>query len=133
MNNHDLIQYGKEYAKNSPLKFKHCALIVKGVDNNFRIVAKGHNSYIMDLLNHNHSVHAEVAVIEDFMDNHISMRFPRKKRVAMTKNLIKKNNYYMFVIRAGKHATSNPRYSKPCSKCQKKLKDWSFREIYYTI
>jgi hypothetical protein len=127
-----IVQYGKEYAQNSPLKFKHCALIVKGEGSSRRIVAKGHNSYIMDLLNHNHSIHSEVAVLEDFINNNTSPRLPRHKRIAQAKAYMKKNSYDMVVIRIGQNNYNKTRNSKPCTKCQKHLTEWSFRQIYYT-
>ena len=132
MNDQELLEFGKEYALNSELKFKHAAFIVKGEHNNRRIIAKGHNRYIMDLLNHNHSIHAEVAALEDFMDNHIGKRHAHKKRIAAAKSLMRKSTYYMFVIRLGNKNFSRTGYSKPCLKCQKELLDWNIREIYYT-
>jgi len=132
MNIDEIIEYGKIYALKSNLKFKHCAFIVKGEGSNRKIVAKGYNTYIMDLLNHNHSIHAEVAVLNDFMDNHISLRLSKQKRISIAKNIIKKSNYDMFVIRIGKKNHSRTGNSKPCYKCQQYLKNWNFRKIYYT-
>jgi hypothetical protein len=131
MDTHDLVEFGKEFAENSELKFKHASLIVSGNGAGRHIVAKGVNRYIMDLLNHNHSIHSEVAALEDFINNHVSQRIPRQKRIAMAKNIMKKNNYDMFVIRTGKH-NGGLGYSKPCAKCQKYLADWPIRQIYYT-
>ena len=132
MNVTEIVQFGKEYALKSELKFKHCALIVKGEGTNIRIVAKGHNRYIMDLLNHNHSVHAEVAALEDFMDNHVNIRLPKQKRIAAAKSIMRKGNYDMFVIRTGRNNNSNTGYSKPCVKCQKYIEDWNIRSVFYT-
>jgi len=133
MNDRELIEFGKEYALNSPIKFKHAALIVKGEKDSRRIVAKGYNRYIPDLMSHDHSIHAEIAALEDFMDNRVNIRLPKHKRIAQSKNIMKKSTYYMFVIRLGKQNVSKTGYSKPCHKCQKELEKWNIREIYYTV
>lgn len=132
MNLNELTEFGKDYAMNSPQKFKHCALIVKGDKNNRRIIAKGYNRYIMDLLNHNHSIHSEVAALEDYINNNTSPRLSKHKRISLAKKDFKKNNYDMIVIRIRKVNRNFTANSKPCSKCQKYLKDWNFRHIYYT-
>ena len=132
MNDEELIEFGKEYALNSPIKFKHAALIVKGERDNRRIVAKGYNRYIPDLMNHDHSIHAEIAALEDFMDNRVNIRLPKQKRISQAKTIMKKSTYYMFVIRLGKQKISKTGYSKPCHKCQSEIEHWNIREIYYT-
>ena len=132
MNDRELIEFGKEYALNSPIKFKHAALIVKGEKDSRRIVAKGYNRYIPDLMSHDHSIHAEIAALEDFMDNHVNIRLPKQKRIAAAKSIMRKGNYDMFVIRTGKNNDSNTGYSKPCSKCQKYIEDWNIRSVFYT-
>ena len=128
----ELIEYGKRYAQQSDLKFKHCTLITRGTGSNRKIVAKGYNRYIMDLLNHNHSVHSEVAALEEFIDNHVSFRLPKHKRIQMAQNIMRNGSYDMIVVRIGQQNFNKVCYSMPCKKCQKKLKQWPLRNIFYT-
>ena len=127
-----LIEYGKECARESELKFKHCTLITRGKGNSRKIVAKGCNRYIMDLLNHNHSIHSEVAALEDFIDNHVNIRLPRQKRIQIAKNIMRKGSYDMVVVRIGLNNHDKVCYSMPCKKCQKHLGEWALRDIFYT-
>ena len=86
----------------------------------------------MDLLNHNHSIHAEVAVLEDFMDNHVNYRLPKQKRISIAKSIMNKSVYSMIVIRVGTKNMDRTGYSKPCGKCQKEIEKWNIKKVYYT-
>lgn len=98
-------------ALKSEITHKHGCVIKK---KNGKILAKGHNRYI--LTNKKRfkcykSIHAEVDVIN-------------KCRSINLENTI------LYVVRIGKNGI--PRYSKPCSKCQKLLIKKKFHNIYHS-
>ena len=107
-----LLQYAAKVAQKSSMEQKHGAVIV--VDN--EIIATGFN-YHYEHMCHKNSIHAEVDAL-------INVKGRRRNLLTYAE---------MYVVRIGTKSMDCPlKYSRPCCDCQKAIKKYGIRKVYYS-
>lgn len=106
------IEIAMKEAKKSKMDQKHgCVIVYKK-----KVIAKGYNYHIEDPINYSNlwSIHAEIAAIKNV----------RKLKIDLTK-------CDMYVIRLS--TKGELKLSKPCDNCMKKITEYNFRNVYYSV
>ena len=98
-------------AQKSECKYSHCAVIFDGK----KPVSIGHNRLAKQMMKRigMHTIHAE----------HDALRKLNPKYDI--------SQCAMYVYRFNNHG--NPRFSKPCDRCVRRLKASGIKEVYYTV
>ena len=106
------LQCAVKAAQKSSMEHQHGAVIV--VDNN--IIASGFNHHYEHMC-HLNSIHAEVDAL---------MKVKGQRRHLLS-------DAEMYVVRIGTKNMDCPlKYSKPCCDCQKAIKKYGIRKVYYS-
>jgi len=106
------IDIAMRLAQKSVMEHKHGAVVVI----NNEVIAVGFN-HKQEFMCHQRSIHAEVDAILKVKGRHKSLL----------------NDAEMYVVRIGTVRMNFPlKYSKPCCECQKVIRKYGIRKVYYS-